>query len=137
MRVKAREFTSIGTITIRNRKTGQFLFSAGLPEQTEATLMMTNRDKEMNGVWTNDQFQMQYFSKGYRIKSVAHQGYIYSNCPGTFLRVIKNSAPRFGEFLLEFGDYTPGRVLPDQARVEREIYHIRRGTRLGDVDGGG
>ena len=31
----------------------------------------------------------------------------------------------------------PGRVLPDQARVEREIYHIRRGTRLGDVDGGG
>ena len=68
--------------------------------------MMTNRDKEMNGVWTNDQFQMQYFSKGYRIKSVAHQGYIYSNCPGTFLRVIKNSAPSFGEFLLEFGDYT-------------------------------
>ncbi len=106
VRVNAREFTSIGTITIRNRKTGQFLFAAGLPEQTEATLMMTNRDKEMNGVWTNDQFQMQYFSKGYRIKSVAHQGYIYSNCPGTFLRVIKNSAPSFGEFLLEFGDYT-------------------------------
>ena len=106
VRVNAREFSSAATITIRNKKTGQFLFAAGLPEQTEATLVMANRDKGMSGLWTNDQFQLISWQKGYRIKSVAHEGYIYSNCPGTFLRVIKNGSPSFGDFLLEFGDYT-------------------------------